>query len=737
MARAHEVYEERELRRSHYLVDLAVVGALTAIYFAAGKLGLMLAFDNVSASAVWPPTGIALTAVLVLGYRVWPAVFLGAFLVNITTAGSAATSLGIATGNTLEAVLGAYLVNRFANGRHAFDRAQDVFRLAVLAGMLSTMVSATFGVTSLSLGGLSRWIDYGQVWRTWWLGDAVGVLIVAPVALLWYLHPRLRCTRKQLVEAMALLLAVIAIGLMVFGDLLPRHRGDYPVWFFCIPLLVWIAARFGQRETATATFLLSAIAIWGTLRGFGPFVRASPHESLLLLQTLMGVIAMMAMALSASMFERKRLEAHLVHLADHDPLTDVLSRRGFNAELWSQIAKAKRYGVHGSLLFLDLDDFKRVNDTLGHAAGDQVLSRVAALFRARLRDTDLLARLGGDEFAILLPHAGGAQARAVAEQLLQAIRDQPFVVEGQRVTISASIGIALFPHHGDSVDELLGEADASMYQAKAAGGNRYVIWSPELGRPSKDSELPDPEAVREALENGRMLLFGQPILDLRRNRISQYELFPYWRPEVGERFSPATVLASAERSGVIHAIDRWMVGQAIGLLARPRGRGHALQLSVNLSTKAFSDRELVPAIRRELLGTSIDPRSLVLEISETATLSDADQARTFVREVKGLGCQVALAHFGVGFFSLSQLKRLPVDYLKIDEHLIRDLEGDRIDRHLVEAIVGVSRALGPKTVGEGVGDSGTMRLLLECGIDYAQGPYVGKPAPLAEVWSGT
>ena len=297
-----------------------------------------------------------------------------------------------------------------------------------------------------------------------------------------------------------MLVAVIALGLIVFGNVLPPLGVDYPIWFFCIPLLVWIAARFGQPETATATFLLSAVATWGTLRGFGPFVRASPHESLLLLQTLMGVIAMMAMALSASLFERKRLEAHLVHLADHDPLTDLLSRRGFHAELWRQLAKAKRYGVRGSLLFLDLDDFKRVNDTLGHAAGDQVLNGLAALLRARLRDSDLLARLGGDEFAILLPHTSGEQASTVAEQLLAAIRGQTMAIEGRPVTVSASIGVALFPDDGHSVEEVLAGADAAMYRAKAAGGNRFYVCSPELDRPGLDRQLPDPEAVRRTFE---------------------------------------------------------------------------------------------------------------------------------------------------------------------------------------------------------------------------------------------
>jgi diguanylate cyclase (GGDEF)-like protein len=724
------------MRRSH-LADLAILAALTAVYFVSGKLGLMLAYVNVSASAVWPATGIALAAVLVFGYRIWPAVFLGAFLVNITTAGSVATSLGIAGGNALEAVVGAYLVNRFANGRNAFNRAQDVFGVAFLAGMVSTAVSATVGVTSLSLGSLSSWADYGHVWRTWWLGDAVGDLIVAPVALLWYLDPRPRYTRKQLLEALALVLAVAVVGLIVFGRLLGYDGGEYPVGFFCIPLLVWIAARFGQRETATATLLLSVIATWGTVRGLGPLVRASQHESLLLLQTFMGVIAMMGMGLSAALAERKRLEAHLVHLADHDSLTDLLGRRGFQGELWRQLAEAKRYGMRGSLLFLDLDDFKRVNDTLGHATGDEVLSSVGARLRARLRDTDLLARLGGDEFAILLPHSSNGQARALAEQLLDAIRSQEIVVNGRPVTVTASIGIAMFPDHGPGMEELLAGADAAMYRAKATGGNRVLVYSPELDGLAREQELPDPQGLRKAFENGGMVLYGQPVLDLRRNRISQYELSLHLRPELDDGLPPAALLAAAERSGMTHEVDRWVVAQAIALLASAGGQGRTPRLSVNLSRKALSDGELLPAIRRELHDTAVDPQRLVLEISEIAALTDSDRARAFVGSAKGLGCQIALDHFGVGFFSLSHLKRLPVDYLKIDEHLIQGLRDDRVDRHLLEAIVEVSRALGPRTVGEGVGDDDTMRLLRDCGVDYAQGPHVGKPRAVADIWPAT
>src|SRR5438552_10997728 len=226
-----------------------VVLGLAAIYLLAGKLGLLLAFVHASATAVWPPTGIALAAFILLGYRVWPGIFLGGFLVNLATAGSSATTVGIATGNTLEGLVGAYLVNRFAHGAHAFDRPQDVFKFAVLAGLASTTVSPFFGVTSLALGGYADWAEYGRIWLTWWMGDAGGALIVAPVLLLWGQDPRVHWTLAQVKEMGFLLVTLLLVGLTVFGGVLPATIRTYPHAFLCIPVLVWTALRFCYRDT--------------------------------------------------------------------------------------------------------------------------------------------------------------------------------------------------------------------------------------------------------------------------------------------------------------------------------------------------------------------------------------------------------------------------------------------------------------------------------------------------------
>ena len=219
--------------RFHHVLVLA---GLTVVYWVAGKLGLQLAFVHPSATAVWPPTGLTLAALLLLGYRVWPGIFLGAYLVNISTAGSIATSLGLAVGNTLEGLVGAYLVNRFANGRNAFDRPQDVFTFALLAGLVSTSVSATIGVTSLSLGGYADWANYGAIWLTWWLGDAAGDLILAPLLILWATRLTAPWPRAQVLEAAALGLLIVLVGQAVFGGISFDESQNYPLEFLCLPL---------------------------------------------------------------------------------------------------------------------------------------------------------------------------------------------------------------------------------------------------------------------------------------------------------------------------------------------------------------------------------------------------------------------------------------------------------------------------------------------------------------------
>ncbi len=277
---------------------VGTVVILAAVYFVAAKLGLSLAFFHPSATPVWPPTGIALAALLIVGYRAGPGIFLGALLANLTTYGTVWTSLGIATGNTLEGLVGAYLVNRYANGRNLFDHPWDIFKFAIVAAGVSTTVSATIGVTSLALANFAPWTDYRQIWLTWWLGDAAGALIFAPLIVLWVNKPYLHWAGQAIFERTIFVPALLAVSWIVF-------RGLFPFIYLTVPLLVWAAFRFDQRETAAVIVLLTVIAVWATIRQIGPFVGATPNESLLLLQAFMGIMAMVALPLASVVAERK------------------------------------------------------------------------------------------------------------------------------------------------------------------------------------------------------------------------------------------------------------------------------------------------------------------------------------------------------------------------------------------------------------------------------------------------
>lgn len=278
--------------------SFAAAAIIAGVYFTAAKLGLTLAFVHPSATPVWPPTGIALAALLVLGYRAAAGVFLGAFLANLTTYGTVWTSLGIATGNTLEAVIGTYLVNRYANGRDVFNHPRDIFRFALLGAITSTIVSATMGVTSLALGGFAAWSDYPSIWLTWWLGDATGALIFTPLLVLWARDPRGRWGGQKPLEHVLFLLAFLIVSGVVFSGL-------FPFTYLTVPFLVWAAFRFDQRETAAVIVLLTVVAVSATVRELGPFVGATPNASLLSLQAFTSIMAMFALPLASIVAERR------------------------------------------------------------------------------------------------------------------------------------------------------------------------------------------------------------------------------------------------------------------------------------------------------------------------------------------------------------------------------------------------------------------------------------------------
>ena len=447
--------------RSHFLRQLLTgLGACVA-YILAAKLSLRLATVHPSATPFWPPTGIAIVALLVLGIRFWPAIFAGAFLANLTTAGSALTSLGIAAGNCLEAVTASYLVTRFANGKEAFERTWDILRFALYAGLLSTSIAATLGVTSLALGGFAPWRQYGIIWRTWWLGDATGALVFAPFLLFWSANARVKWSSRQFLEAFALLGSTVLFSAIVFGPAFHSQFRNDPWSFLCTPFLIWAAFRFGPREASTVICILCGVAVLGTTQGYGPFARPSANDSLLLLQSFLSIQALLTLVFAAEVSERRRQEEHAKMLAVRDPLTGLANYRLLIERVGDEI---KRYGRNNkpfSVLLLDLDGLKSINDQYGHLVGSLAICRVAEVLHLSCRETDTAARYGGDEFALVLPESSAESAAMVAKRVSERLAQD---AEEPRLTVS--IGVAEYPRDGATIEHLLNAADQALYNDK-------------------------------------------------------------------------------------------------------------------------------------------------------------------------------------------------------------------------------------------------------------------------------
>ena len=435
--------------------------------------------------------------------------------------------------------------------------------------------------------------------------------------------------------------------------------------------------------------------------------------------------------------ERKRFEGQLQYLADHDPLTGLFNRRRFESELARQVAFNSRYGPTGAVLVVDLDHFKYVNDTLGHAIGDELIGRVGALLRDRLRETDVVARLGGDEFAVLLPSADEDQARQVGEGIVHAIRANAVEISGERsLRLTACVGIAMF---GQTLEvgheQALVNADIAMYEAKEAGRDRCVLLdATETTQTQMRTRLTWSERIRAALDDDLFELFQQPILDVRRDEVTHHELLVRLPGDSGELIPPGTFLYIAEQFGMIQAIDRWVIDQTASLLRRLHDEGMPVTLTCNVSGSSITDAAMGEYVEQVIRSTGADPSFLVFEVTETAAIVNIDKARRFAERVGELGCAFALDDFGAGFGSFYYLKHLPFDYLKIDGDFIRQLPQSKPDQLTVKAIVQIAHGLGKRTVAEFVGDDQTLRLLGRFGVDFAQGYHTGRPVAVAETW---
>jgi len=433
--------------------------------------------------------------------------------------------------------------------------------------------------------------------------------------------------------------------------------------------------------------------------------------------------------------EEREREADLRYLADHDVMTDTFNRRRFEEELNRAAAEARRGLGSAALLVVDLDQFKYINDTYGHSAGDQVLRSVAAALKARLRASDMLGRLGGDEFGILCPRTDVVAARLLAESLLRTVREDASILVGERtVRAAASIGVTVIDGQDVSSEQLLAAADLAMYEAKEAGRERVSVNVGGAGLSSIRSRLAWSERIREALDDDGFRLWEQPILNLATGACDRSELLIRMiDPLDGTVIAPGQFLDAAERLGQIQSIDRWVFREAVALLALRRAGGDTRAVEINLSGTSLTDEALIDELIDFISAAPIDPTLLMVEITETAAVRNFDLARTFARRLADQGCRFLLDDFGAGFGSFTYLKHLPFDGIKIDGEFVKDLPHSRTDQLTVTAVVSLAKGLGKEVVAEFVQDDATIAMLKELGVDYAQGYHIGKPNEVPEL----
>jgi diguanylate cyclase (GGDEF)-like protein/PAS domain S-box-containing protein len=431
--------------------------------------------------------------------------------------------------------------------------------------------------------------------------------------------------------------------------------------------------------------------------------------------------------------ETNRLTQEISHQASHDSLTGLLNRQEFELRLEGAISSAATHDVQHVLCYLDLNQFKIINAQAGHTAGDIVLKQAADHMKQHMRSIDIFARLGGDEFALLLVNTTTEQAKTLAQNLINTIRNSTFKWRDQHFEIGISVGLIAIDKHSQDPAHMLTRAELACFTAKDHGRNKLHIHKKEDDELTRrHTEMMRAAGVTGALQEDRFRIYCQPIVALspKHNESLHYELLIRLTDPQGDLIMPASFIPAAERYGLMTSLDRWMISTAFNRYNDTFGEHSGVQIAINLSGNSLNDDSLLDFIKSEITRTAIEPTNVCFEITETAAISNLDQVSQLILELKRIGCRFALDDFGSGLSSFTYLKNLPVDYLKIDGSFVHDMIDDSIDHAMVEAINQVGHIMGIGTIAECAESEEVVNMLRQLGVDYAQGYAMGAPVPI-------
>jgi diguanylate cyclase (GGDEF)-like protein len=695
-----------------------------------------LAVDGII-SLISPAAGIGLVAIVLGGYQFIPAIILGSLLAyspyhlpywsapNLPLVSIFLLSIISA----LQSFVGAFLLNRLCDLSKGINSVKDFYLLWLVGGYVSAFVGAIISSMTLYISN-DLTLSYGVIKTAtlWWQGNALGIGLSASTLLILLTAENIKdqlSSQYRILEFIVLFGITFISGQVIFLNWYPELLGSIGRGYWVYLYISIAAIRFGKHGVVLVLLMTTIQAVYGAVQQTGFFGWDIESTNLTNFWVYIQIVALVGM-LQAIIIENKKNQASF------DDLTHLPNRRLFMTSLQSEIAKTRRNETMLGLIFIDIDHFKEVNDTLGHHIGDELLTLTAARFKNCVRESDIIARIGGDEFTVIIPDIHNiSHIDAVANKIIN-ILHPPFELAGRQVFISASAGIAVYPNDSTSMEDLLKFADQSMYSAKSSGKNRFHYFTTEMQEKveMRNQLMQD---LHSAVKNNQLEMYYQPIIDAKSGKCMKAEALIRWNhPEKGF-INPEVFIAIAEETGNMTILGDWIVNNVLTQLADWRCNYNSdIVLAINISPLQFMNPLGNKKIRDIIQRLAIPSEQVILEITEGVLLDGHSDIFNEFKNFCDIDIKLSIDDFGTGYSSLSYIKKFPIHFLKIDKSFINDIEDNKDSKALVKAIIAMANALEMKVVGEGVETVGQLKILEDLGCDFIQGYFYSKPLTAEE-----
>jgi diguanylate cyclase len=668
---------------------------------------------------------IALAAVLAVKYR-WAGIFgavIGSLLFHLFDM-PFSLALNLAASTAAAAFLFSYLFRLFS-ASEVINKVSSVAAFVFVATPLACLAHTIFALVSMQTNG---WVEFDYALKnglSWWFDELLIAYLTVPLLLSLFAHKKMFFSINEKIEAAAIFVGMaIAVWLLMhYTQLLGTSD---TIIFVLLAFVLWASLRFKIIVAHVVIFIAAIIAFMAIVYSENSLDSASYTHAVFTLKYGLLALALGGLFVAAAFSERHNAEAELNQLANHDPLTGLPNRAYFHDFIIRSLAHAQRQKHQVYLLFIDLDRFKKINDSQGHDVGDEVLKIIANRLNDILRGDDFVARLGGDEFAVIYTHPPVNNAASNLARKIIGIVSEPFDIGDRRYNVGASIGISVYPNDAKDASALLRQADLAMYQAKSKQSG-FEYFSDEMNVLAHE-QLQIENGLRHALDHDELLLVYQPKVDLRTSQVVGVEALVRWQTNDGILIGPDKFIPIAEEAGLIIPIGRYVIRAACeqwvkwndALLYPPA-------IAVNISPRQFSDPALLNDIRSIIQTTGMEPSMLHVEITESATMDDPEMTMEILQAMRELNLHLYIDDFGTGHSNLSQLRRLPIDAVKIDKSFINEVLSNDDDAEIVLAIINLAHALKLRVVCEGIETKAQLDLLRGLGCDEIQGYLITKP----------